>query len=109
LHLKARLSWQNFARFFATTFGGVLISLQQQLSHKIFFIRGHRVMMDSDLAVLYRVETKTLNRAVRRNIIRFPEDFMFQPTEKEEEILRCQIGTSSLYKSVEKNAGLGYI
>jgi hypothetical protein len=68
----------------------------QKLTEKIFFIRGHRIMLDSDLAVLYRVETKALNRAVRRNIVRFPEDFMFQPTEKEDEILRCQIGTSSL-------------
>jgi len=50
-------------------------------------------MLDSDLASLYGVETKMLNRAVRRNIDRFPDDFMFQPTEEEFEILRYQIGT----------------
>lgn len=50
-------------------------------------------MLDADLAVLYEVETKSLNRAVRRNIGRFPEDFMFQVTMEEYEILRCQFGT----------------
>ena len=65
-----------------------------QINQKIFFIRGHRVMLDADLAALYEVVTKSLNRAVRRNKIRFPPDFMFQLTEKEYEILRCQIGTS---------------
>jgi len=59
----------------------------------IYIIRDHRVMLDSDLATLYEVDTKVLNRAVRRNIERFPEDFMFQLTEIEHEILRCQIGT----------------
>ncbi|MGZ6311407.1 MAG: ORF6N domain-containing protein [Bdellovibrionota bacterium] len=59
----------------------------------IFVIRGQKVMLDTDLAELYRVETKTLNRSVRRNIERFPEDFMFQLTSDEYEILRCQIGT----------------
>jgi len=63
------------------------------INQKIFFIRGHRVMLD--LALLYGVQTKVLNRAVRRNIIRFPADFMFQLTEIEEEFLRYQIGTSS--------------
>jgi hypothetical protein len=58
-------------------------------------IRGKRVMLDSDLAVLYGVETKQLNRAVRRNEDRFPEDFMFQLSDQEVINLRCQIGTSS--------------
>jgi len=53
-------------------------------------------MLDRDLAHLYEVATKTLNRAVKRNLQRFPLDFMFQLTEEEAEILRCQIGTSSL-------------
>ena len=52
-------------------------------------------MMDSDLADLYRVETKALNRAVRRNPERFPEDFMFQLTFEEVESLRCQFGASN--------------
>jgi len=50
-------------------------------------------MLDSDLARMYRVETKALNRAVQRNRERFPADFMFQLTPEEREILRCQIGT----------------
>jgi len=51
-------------------------------------------MLDSDLAKLYEVETKSLNRQVRRNISRFPEDFMFQLTREEYESLKCQIGIS---------------
>ena len=61
----------------------------------IYIIRGQRVMLDSDLAKLYGVETKQLNRQVQRNLKRFPVDFMFQLTENEEENLRCQFGTSS--------------
>ncbi len=60
-----------------------------QISKKIYFIRGLRVMLDVDLASLYGVKTGTLNRAVRRNQIRFPADFMFQLTENEAESLRC--------------------
>ncbi len=48
------------------------------ISSKIYFIRGVKVMLDRDLAELYEVETRTLNQAVRRNIKRFPDDFMFQ-------------------------------
>ncbi|HFA50116.1 MAG TPA: ORF6N domain-containing protein [Bacteroidetes bacterium] len=62
---------------------------------KIYFIRGEKVMLDRDLAELYDVETKNLKRQVRRNIDRFPEDFMFELTNDEFENLRCQIGTSS--------------
>jgi hypothetical protein len=63
---------------------------------RIFLIRGQKVLLDSDLATLYQVETKALNRAVKRNRERFPEDFMFQlsPTEARE-LLRYQIGTSN--------------
>ena len=53
-------------------------------------------MLDRDLALLYGVETKVLNRAVKRNLKRFPADFMFKLTSDEADILRCQIGTSSL-------------
>lgn len=59
----------------------------------IFVIRGRKVMLDSDLAKLYDMETKALNRAVRRNYKRFPEDFMFQLTEVEHDALRYQFGT----------------
>ncbi len=61
----------------------------------IYIIRDQRVMLDSDLAKLYGVETKNLNKAVSRNLKRFPPDFMFQLTEIEEENLRFQFGTSS--------------
>lgn len=67
----------------------------QLIQQKIFEIREYRVMMDYDLAALYEVETKTLKRAVKRNIERFPSDFMFELTEKEFEVLRYQFGTSN--------------
>lgn len=57
-------------------------------------IRGKQVMLDRDLAELYEVETGQLNRQVKRNIERFPKDFMFQLTKEETEILKCQIGIS---------------
>lgn len=67
---------------------------QDIIQQKIYFIRGEKVMFDRDLAVLYGVETKTLNRAVKRNIDRFPVDFMFQLNSKEAEIFsRYQFGT----------------
>ena len=65
------------------------------IQSKIHEIRGRRVMLDFDLAQLYDVETGVLKRAVRRNIERFPEDFMFELSPKEFENLRCQFGTSS--------------
>jgi hypothetical protein len=67
-----------------------------QIQNMIYIIRGQKVMLDSDLATLYGVETKSLNRQVRRNLIRFPEDFMFQLTKEEYESLKCQIGTSKV-------------
>lgn len=63
----------------------------KEIGQRIYFIRGHRVMLDSDLAVLYGVETRALNQAVRRNIDRFPDDFMFQLTPTEFEFLMSQI------------------
>ena len=65
------------------------------IERRIYLIRGQRVMLDSHLAELYHVETKALNRAVKRNLDRFPEDFMFQLTDAEARNLRYQIGTSS--------------
>ncbi|HRI25440.1 MAG TPA: ORF6N domain-containing protein [Ferruginibacter sp.] len=62
---------------------------------KIYLIRGQKVMLDRDLAGLYHVETRILNQAVRRNIGRFPEDFMFQLTKEELENLKSQIVISS--------------
>jgi hypothetical protein len=65
------------------------------IERKIYLLRRQKVMLDSDLAALYGVETKQLNRAVRRNLERFPSDFMFQLTPAEARALRFQIGTSS--------------
>ncbi len=62
---------------------------------KIYFIRKQKVMIDSDLAELYEVETRRLNEQVKRNLSRFPEDFMFQLTDKEFINLKSQIATSS--------------
>ena len=65
----------------------------QKIQQKIFEIRGQKVIMDFDLAALYQVETKVLNQAVKRNIDRFPEDFMFRITREEYNSLRSQIVT----------------
>lgn len=66
----------------------------ESIERKIYLTRGHKVMLDTDLAGLYHVETKNLNKAVRRNLDRFPGDFMFQLTTEEAEDLRFQTGTS---------------
>ena len=65
----------------------------REIGQRIYFIRDHRVMLDSDLAELYEVPTKQLNLAVKRNVGRFPEDFMFRLTDKEYESLRFQFET----------------
>ena len=69
------------------------------IQNKIHEIRGQRVMLDSDLAQMYGVETKVLNQSVKRNIERFPEDFMFQLTKGEWEILRSQIVTANVLEN----------
>ena len=66
-----------------------------QIQNLIYVIRGQRVMLDSDLARLYEVETKVLNQAVKRNITRFPDNFMFQLSKDEWQSLRSQIVTFS--------------
>jgi hypothetical protein len=65
------------------------------VTSKIYIVRNKKIMLDRDLAELYDVETKVLNQAVRRNTERFPEEFMFQLTTEEFEILKSQIVTSS--------------
>jgi phage regulator Rha-like protein len=67
----------------------------ERIINQIYFIRGKKVMFDKDLAGLYGVKTKELNKSVSRNKDRFPDDFMFQLSKEEFEILRFQIGTSS--------------
>ncbi|MCX6180375.1 MAG: ORF6N domain-containing protein [Bacteroidetes bacterium] len=70
------------------------ILLEEKIMDKIYLIRGHKVMLDVDLAELYGVETKQLKRQVKRNVDRFPNDFMFELTNEELDNLRSQIGTS---------------
>ena len=77
-----------------------LIIDNQTIQSKIYTIRGVQVMLDEDLAVLYGVETKNLNKAVNRNMDRFPEKFRFQLTQEEYDNLKFQIGTSSLNASL---------
>jgi hypothetical protein len=74
----------------ATTRSAVIDS--NAIMSNILVIRGHRVLLDSDLAALYQVETKALTRAVRRNAERFPRDFMFQLAAEESGSLRSQFG-----------------
>jgi hypothetical protein len=83
--LKSTLSTMNIANSIS----------QEVITSKIYLIRGLRIMLDSDLAELYGVETKVLNQAVKRNMDRFPEDFMFELSEKEFANLRSQFVTSS--------------
>ena len=66
----------------------------ERIEQLIWFIRGEKIILDSDLAALYGVETKVLLQAIRRNINRFPDDFMFQLTRKEVNNLRSQFVTS---------------
>lgn len=72
-----------------------LIISEETISDKIYFIRNQKVMLDRDLALLYGIENKRLNEQVKRNISRFPEDFMFQLNQIEFQNLKSQIATSS--------------
>ena len=67
----------------------------ERIERAIIVVRGEKVMLDSELAEIYGVDTGALNRAVKRNTSRFPVDFMFQLTVEEAESLRCQIGISN--------------
>ena len=73
-----------------------LIVSVTDIESRIFLIRGQKVIFDADLAELYEVETFNLNKAVKRNLDRFPEDFMFQLTKEEADSLRFQIGMSKV-------------
>lgn len=75
--------------------GAELIITEEFIMSKILLIRGQKVMIDRDLAELYDVTTGNLNKSVKRNLFRFPDDFMFQLTKEEFEILIFQNGTSS--------------
>jgi hypothetical protein len=77
---------------------------EETISNKIYFIRNQKVMLDRDLAILYGIETKVLKQAVKRNLSRFPEDFMFELTKSEFENWRSQFVTSNSDKM-----GLRYV
>ncbi|CAN5525071.1 ORF6N domain-containing protein [soil metagenome] len=72
-----------------------ILVAEQKILNRIYVFRGQKVMIDEDLAEMYNVETKRLNEQVKRNIKRFPKDFMFALTQKEFEILKSHFATSS--------------
>ena len=80
-----------------------------KIQNLIYNVRGKQVMLDSDLAMLYQVETKRLNEAVKRNILRFPESFRFQLTNEEFEFLRSQFATSKPDEMIEERGGRRYM
>jgi hypothetical protein len=79
------------------------MSSPQELAQLVFLIRGEKVMFDADLAMLYGVEARALNQAVKRNRKRFPSDFMFQLTQKEYDVMRSQIVTTSDSKDLNSS------
>jgi len=81
----------------------------ENLAQLVFLVRGEKVLLDADLAMLYGVETGALNRAVKRNIERFPADFMLQLSPDEWEDLKCQVGISSSPVSAPKTKKPGAI
>jgi ORF6N domain len=94
--LKHRWGLLRVARVFGVVRQQVALIPVERIERAIVAVRGEKVMLDSDLAALYEVETKDLLRAVRRNVQRFPRDFAYQLTGQELAILRRQFGTSSL-------------
>jgi len=72
-----------------------VLVMEQKILNRIYVIRGQKIMLDEDLAAMYKVETKRLNEQVKRNSSRFPKDFMFTLTEKEFTNLKSQNATSS--------------
>ena len=86
----------------------IVDSTEEKLENLIHYVRGQQVMIDSDLAMLYNVETKRLNESVKRNIKRFPESFCFQLTEDEYADLRSQIATSNT-ENIPSKGGRRYL
>lgn len=79
------------------------------IQQKIFLIRGHKVMLDTDLANLYGVTVKRLNEQVKRNVNRFPQDFMFQLSEEEYQFLRSHFATLKIGRVITGNIYLMYL
>ena len=82
---------------------------EENVLRRIHFVRGLKKMLDRDLAILYQVETKQLKRQVRRNIERFPADFLFELTQEEWDNLRCHFGTSSIETDSSAWGGTRYL
>ena len=80
----------------------------QSVQNRIYEIRGERVMLDRDLASLYEIETRVLNQSVKRNIKRFPEDFMFRLTKVEFEIVKFQIDSMKEQSSMSSQFVMTY-
>ncbi|MDN3585895.1 ORF6N domain-containing protein [Pedobacter aquatilis] len=73
----------------------------KSIESRIYEVRGERVMLDFDLASLYEVQTRVLNQAVKRNIKRFPEDFMFQLTKQEFENLQTEVSNQNMSSQID--------
>ena len=84
--------------------GGTFLIKTERIERRVFRLRGQNVMLDEDLATLYRVDVKALNQAVKRNRDRFPSDFMFRLTAQETKSLRSQIVTSNVGRGGRRNA-----
>lgn len=87
---------------------GKISLTDETVVNKIYLIRGEKVMLDIDLAELYGVETKQLKRAVKRNIVRFPEDFMFGLSDEEVSMIRCQIGTEKIVRAGSRYSPMAF-
>ena len=85
-----------------------LIIPDEVIMNKIYLIKGKKVMLDRDLAEIYKIETKVLKQAVRRNMKRFPQDFMFEMTAQELDNWRSQIVTSNKESHQKKRKPIGY-
>ena len=91
-YVTSKKEMQRIIVFMENTTGLLTV---ESIRNCVYTIRGQQVMLDSDLAMLYQVETKVFNQAVSRNIERFPENFRFQLTKEEFDSLRSQIVTSN--------------
>src|SRR4051812_29817245 len=80
----------------------------EAVEQAIYLVRGQKVMLDSELAGLYAVEARALNQAVKRNLSRFPSDFMFQLTAEEARDVRGNVNSSQIVMSSRKHRGLAY-
>jgi hypothetical protein len=84
------------------------LTTPDQIDHSILVIRGHKVLLDAQLAAFYGIETKIVMQAVKRNLSRFPVDFMFQLNSEEWDALRSQIATSNLRSQIVTSSSRGH-